>query len=308
MAESPAHRLGQIIGEVLEAALAPRLRAFAEEHLLFLDMKGPRPARHPNKKLSWRDSLGNVHDLDFVLERGGSPDKVGTPVAFIECAWRRYTKHSRNKAQEIQGAVSALANTYSHVAPFLGVVLAGEFTGGALKQLRSLGFEVLFFPRSDVVSAFAQAGIDIGYGEGTPDDYVASEVGKWDVLPVQSRQMVVNALVTEGSAEVVHFFDTLRRVILRKIKDIIVLPLHGREAVLHTIAEAIDYVEHKGDGEATLPFLRFEIVIRYETGDTISASFGNTGDALDFLRSFEPLELELSQVSAEETEDFDDRD
>ena len=87
----------------------------------------------------------NSHDLDFVLERGGTPDKIGMPVAFIETAWRRYTKHSRNKAQEIQGALEPLAETYRHLAPFKGAVLAGVFTEGALTQLRSLGFTVLYF-------------------------------------------------------------------------------------------------------------------------------------------------------------------
>lgn len=54
---------------------------------------------------------GNAHDLDFVLERGGSDDKIGMPAAFIETAWRRYTKHYRNNAQEIQGALEPLAET-----------------------------------------------------------------------------------------------------------------------------------------------------------------------------------------------------
>ena len=46
--------------------------------------------------------MGNVHDLDYVFEQGGTEATIGQPKAFIEIAWRRYTKHSRNKAQEIQ--------------------------------------------------------------------------------------------------------------------------------------------------------------------------------------------------------------
>lgn len=104
MAESPAHRFGQIVGEVLEAGVTPLLTAFAEKHGLYLDRQGERPCR-PGKRCSWLDLNNNKHDLDFVLERGGSADKLGVPAAFIETAWRRYTKHSRNKAQEIQGAI-----------------------------------------------------------------------------------------------------------------------------------------------------------------------------------------------------------
>lgn len=112
MAESPSHKWGQIIGqEFLEVAMDPHLRTTATKHGLFLDLKGTRPAR-TGKKISWADLYGNTHDLDFVFERGGSPNKIGDPVAFIETAWRRYTKHSRNKAQEIQGAVLPLVTTH----------------------------------------------------------------------------------------------------------------------------------------------------------------------------------------------------
>jgi hypothetical protein len=107
MAISPGHKFGQLIGEVLEMAIEPILSEFAKQQGLFLDKKGPRPVRD-GQKVCWTDLNGNKHDLDFVLERGGTPDRFGVPVAFIEAAWRRYTKHSRNKAQEIQGAILPL--------------------------------------------------------------------------------------------------------------------------------------------------------------------------------------------------------
>ena len=66
MAESPSHKFGQLIGEVLEAAILPLLVGFAKKHNLYLDKKGPRQARRGNK-LTWKDHNGNTHDLDFVL-------------------------------------------------------------------------------------------------------------------------------------------------------------------------------------------------------------------------------------------------
>ncbi len=59
--------------------------------------------------------------MDFVLERDGSDTRTGTPIAFIETAWRRYTKHSRNKAQEIQGAILPLVTTHREAASYFGV-------------------------------------------------------------------------------------------------------------------------------------------------------------------------------------------
>jgi len=116
MALSPSHKFGQIVGDVLEQALYPLLERFATTHGLYLDSKGVRPAR-PGKNVVWTDSDGNAHALDYVLERGGSPEHVGTPVVFVETAWRRYTKHSRNKAQEIQGALVPLRQTYRDCCP-----------------------------------------------------------------------------------------------------------------------------------------------------------------------------------------------
>ena len=87
MAESFAHKFGQTIGDMLQAAMEPVLADFAGSHRLYLDKKGPRPARK-ELKVTWTDRLGNRHDLDFVLERGGTRDKIGIPVAFIEAAWR----------------------------------------------------------------------------------------------------------------------------------------------------------------------------------------------------------------------------
>ena len=107
MAESHSHKFGQIIGDLLEIAIQPHLEKFARKNKLFLDKKGIRKAR-PGKKVTWTDNNGNKHDLDFVIERGGAASKIGIPVAFIESAWRRYTKHSRNKAQEIQSAIIPL--------------------------------------------------------------------------------------------------------------------------------------------------------------------------------------------------------
>jgi hypothetical protein len=128
VAEAAGHKFGQFIGEYCEALVEPLLQEFAAKHNLFLDKKGTRPARS-GKKVRWVDSYGNRHELDYVLERGGAPEKVGTPVAFIESAWRRYTKHSRNKAQEIQGAVLPLAVKHHFSSPMLGCILAGVYTG-----------------------------------------------------------------------------------------------------------------------------------------------------------------------------------
>jgi len=135
MALSPAHRFGQYLGNLLEALFLPELEGFCAEHGLYLDKHGDRSARK-GKKVTWVDKYENSHDLDFVVEKGGVEGSRGRPLAFIEVAWRRYTKHSKNKAQEIQGAVVPLSETFHWDMPFKGAVLAGQFTAPSLKQLR----------------------------------------------------------------------------------------------------------------------------------------------------------------------------
>src|SRR3972149_4853370 len=118
MAESPAHKFGQVIGGVLESGIRPQLEEFCHQQGLYLDHQHKdRPARR-GRKVTWADDYGNAHDLDFVIEREGTDQTIGQPVAFIEVAWRRYTKHSRNKAQEIQGAILPLAEKYRWNNPF----------------------------------------------------------------------------------------------------------------------------------------------------------------------------------------------
>lgn len=87
MANSPSHRFGQIIGDLLEEIMAPQLADFCAKRGLYLDKKGDRGAARGGKKVSWLDKFGNTHDLDFVIEKGGTAHQLGRPLAFIEAAF-----------------------------------------------------------------------------------------------------------------------------------------------------------------------------------------------------------------------------
>lgn len=285
MAISPSHQFGQIIGDVLEATITPLLEDFAKRHCLYLDKKGRRPCR-AGLKCSWLDLNQNVHDLDFVLERGGTPEKRGTPVAFIETAWRRYTKHSRNKAQEIQGAILPLVETYRHAGPFIGAVLAGVYTEGALNQLKSLGFIVLFFPYRAVVDVFQQFNIDAVFDEETSDAKFKRSVRAYKKLSAKQRLSLSERLLKVNDSEVQHFLVALAKAVSRQIERILVLPLHGMMKELTTVTEALQFVESYDDTTSASAFQRFEIQIRYNNGDSIEAKFGEKGSAIGFLRGF----------------------
>jgi hypothetical protein len=283
MAESLSHKFGQIIGDLLELALEPQLHKFAKKHKLYLDKKGAREARS-GKKVTWTDAKENKHDLDFVLERGGTENKIGVPVAFIESAWRRYTKHSRNKAQEIQSAILPLANKYKSYSPFVGVVLAGVFTEGALTQLKSLGFGVLYFHYESVIEAFSKFGIDAAFDEKTAEADFRKKIDSWDKLP--NKDDVAKELFKINKKNVEEFLNLLSDTISRFIERIIILPLHGQESIANNVIDAIDFLKRYSEANSKIPLNKYEIIIKYNTGDRIEASFKDKKDGINFLETY----------------------
>ncbi len=284
MAESPSHKFGQIIGNLLEAVMEPFLADFANEKHLYLDhQKNSRKARK-GKKVTWKDPYGNVHDLDYVLEKGGSDTIMGTPVAFIEVAWRRYTKHSRNKAQEIQGAILPLAERFKWSNPFLGAVLAGVFTEGSLEQLRSLGFHVLYFPYDTLVAAFAEEGIDIAFDETTPDAVFRRCVQKIDAISRQKMERIKNYLVEANQEKISAFMTSLGQRLDRMVEKVIIIPLYGRSNEFVTIDDAIRFLDQHRIYEGSGDFRKYEVLITFSNGDRVEGSFRDKDKVREFLQ------------------------
>jgi hypothetical protein len=282
MAESPSHQFGQVIGDVLEAALRPVLQEFADKCNLYLDKQGPRPARD-GTKVSWTDRNGNKHDLDFVLERSGSPETIGLPVAFIETAWRRYTKHSKNKAQEIQGAIMPLVETHG-TSPFIGAVLAGEFTAGALSQLTSLGFTVAHFSYESVIRAFSSVSIDARSDEETPDEEFAERMEKWKSLKQAEKDKIGRLLIRFNNDQVRDFMERLEQTVNRQVKSVRILPLHGKLMECKSVGEAVKFISNYKEDSGTSQFCRYEVVIQFMNGNRITGEFQTKKEAIQFLQ------------------------
>ncbi|MCH8852643.1 MAG: DNA methylase [Planctomycetes bacterium] len=283
MAQSPSHKFGQIIGELLEQAIELPLQEVADDYGLYLDRKHPRRARGGKRKVAWTDNKGNVHDLDYVIEEGGSETVQGRPRAFIETAWRRYTKHSRNKSQEIQGAIVPLAETYAESHPFLGVVLAGDFTRGSLTQLRSHGFQILYYPYETIIEAFAIANIDAHFDEGTPDADLQEKVDAFEALSESRKQQIAKKLRDLMQRELALFVGSLKETLERSVKRVRIVPLHGSPHDLASIDDAVAFIEAFDEASSNNPFVRYELDVLYTNGDAIRGEFRDKADAIRFL-------------------------
>ncbi|GIW81201.1 MAG: hypothetical protein KatS3mg105_3008 [Gemmatales bacterium] len=283
----PTARLGQIIGDQLERAIYTPLKTVADEFGLYLDFKHERPARGGRRAVAWKDKYGNVHDLDYVLEEGGSEDVLGRPRAFIESAWRRYTKHSRNKAQEIQGAIAPLAETYHDCHPFLGAILAGEYTEGSLAQLRSHKFNLVYCRYDTIVQAFATEGVDVSTEEDTSEVELQRKVESFDKLSEAQRENIAYKIRELNAAEFKAFFAALRACLDRRIEHVFVLTLSGLSRQLESIEDAVRFVEENDEEAPVSEFIRYELTIRYTNGDEVRGSFREKSKAIGFLRSLE---------------------
>lgn len=291
MASSPSHKFGQDVGNLLEYVvlymiLKPRLEAFAKAKNYYLDWQKDRSARQ-GKKVSWEDKYGNKHDLDFVIEVGGTETVRGVPVAFIEAAWRRYTKHSKNKAQEIQGALLPIIELHHLSAPFYGAVLAGEFTKPALEQLRNNKFSVLYIPYQDVVDAFAGVGFDIAFDETTPDATYVRANKKLAKITKAHMVAIRKALTRVSKTETDKFMATLQATLERFIVQIVLIPLFGTEVKFTTVAEAITRLSEFDKNTPVGALRKIEVIADYNNGDTIRASFIDQAGAEAFLKKLE---------------------
>lgn len=287
MADAKAHKLGQLIGEFIEKNFEKQLTEICHTRGLYLDVVGKtRPARG-GKKVKWEDIYGASHDLDFVIERNGTDQKLGIPAALIECAWRRYTKHSKNKAQEIQGAVLPIAEKYNKYKPFLAAVLAGFFTQPSIQQLESSGFIVLYFEYDIIIDAFKEVGVDLSFGEDTPDNDAQSKIDCFLSLSEEQLLSAFDIIISNSKEKIDTFKNSLINALDRQIISIVVSPMYGYTDTFNCIEDAINFLSNIDltSQDRPLQFKQIFVQIQYSNDDKVSGTFSSTSNAVSFLNS-----------------------
>lgn len=165
---SAGHRLGQLVGDWWEGqVIYPLLQEVARELGLYLDNRlVSRTCRFG--KILWKDDSGNDVDYDYVLELGGTQERKGVPVGFLESFWRRGARHSKDKARDDTNKLLPMRDTYP-TARFLAIAACGEFTAPAKDYVTSRNVELFFISKEKIIDAFATIGAVIDYRDTLPE-------------------------------------------------------------------------------------------------------------------------------------------
>lgn len=284
---SPGHKLGQMIGNFVEELLAGDLISVCKQYGFYCDRKGLRPTVRGNKrKVTWIDKYGNPHDLDYVVEKDGSPTHQGSPVAFIELAWRRYTKHSINKSGEIGACLVNLRDTYPTCC-FLGAIVAGDYTTGGKRQLASHGITVLHIPFDALAHSFKEKGVNLYYPQKASIESKRVIIRQWDSLSKDSMNAIGQQLRTAIAGDYSIFKDALGKSLTRAVETVIIIPLYGAELVFSSIPDALNALgEFDEATPAEANFIKYEIQLRFSNGEKVEGTFLTKTTALQFLHMF----------------------
>ncbi len=284
-AGSATHKLGQMIGNFFENFFEASLEEVAKNYNLYCDSKGARPKIRGNrKKVTWKDDRGTPHDLDYVLEREASETLRGKPVAFLELAWRRYTKHSRNKAGEIEGALYHLGNTYPDA--FLGAILAGEWSEGSLEQMQIRGINILHIPFEDISATFDSKGINLRYEEKSSEDIKWDIIEQWEKLNKSDLEDLERTLSQKIHQNLQPFLEQLTSALERRVVAVRVWALFSKVSEFPSAEEAINALANIDVNDSGLEFAKFEIQLRFGNGDKIEGEFREKETAIGFLRKY----------------------
>jgi len=162
-------------------------------------------------KIIWKDGDGNSVDYDFVLELGGSTKQIGIPVAFVECSWRRGSRHSKDKARDDTGKLLPMRETYP-TARFLGVVWAGDLTDRAREFVRTRDIDLFYAPKQKVIDAFSNNRIAIDYSDTASEEakQVIGSAFETRFTPRKRRAVAHTLVELIGKAAIDSYVDRVR--------------------------------------------------------------------------------------------------
>lgn len=241
---SAGHKLGQLVGDWFEQYFVqPVLQSVSSQLRLYLDSRfQQRPAR--GEKIVWHDEDGHAVDYDFVLELEGTPEQLGSPVAFIESFWRRGSRHSRDKARDDAGKLLPMRDVHP-TARFLGIVAAGDFTTPARQFVQQRGIDLFYIPKGKIVEAFAAVGLQMDYPDRLPEPEKAILAGAFGKALTQKRKLQAAEKLRNlvGAPSINGYVDRVRAALSALPQEIrIIARRNSAPAVFECIEDATTFL------------------------------------------------------------------
>lgn len=242
---SSGHKLGQLVGDWFEEYFVfPLLQTVGEKLNLFVDSRFVnRTAR--SGKILWSDIDGNEVDYDAVLELGGSAEKRGVPVAFIECFWRRGSRHSKDKARDDSGKLLPMKDSYP-TARFLGIVSAGDFTNPARELVRTRGIDLFYIPKAKIVQAFSDCGLVVDYPDKLAEEQKSELVRNFESIFTLEKKIEVKTKLHElvGLTAINGYVDRVRSTLSALPQEIrFILRQDSQPISFESVAEASEFLK-----------------------------------------------------------------
>lgn len=288
---SSGHKFGQLIGDWFEEYFVfPLLKQVAENLNLFIDSRFvPRTAR--GDKILWKDVDDNAVDYDFILEIDGTEDKLGIPVGFIECFWRRGSRHSKDKARDDSGKLMPMRDTYP-TARFLGIVGAGDFTMPAKNLITSRNIDLFYVPKEKMINAFLNNNLVIDYPDKSTEEEKAKLVNSFETaFDKMAKRKVVDSLnILLGNAVINSYVDRIRAKLSALPQEIRFILRHDSNPLVFNSVEAATEFLSKPEFKMENPEVSYVYEISYSDGTEFEKS-------VDDLEALKKLHEDISVLT-----------
>ncbi|HTU22894.1 MAG TPA: hypothetical protein VMG10_32950 [Gemmataceae bacterium] len=244
---SAGHKLSQLVGDWFEEFFVlPLLRKVADQLKLYLDNRFRARKARQGDKIIWTDIEGNEIDYDFVMELDGTDERLGIPVAYFECFWRRGKRHSKDKARDDTGKLMPMRDVHP-TARFLGIIAGGDFTAPARALVQNRQIDLFYIPKTKIVSAFDKHALRIEYPDKFPEAEKAKLAGAFvrglNKKKKQSAAATLQELVGEVSLD--SYVDRVRGALGALPQEIRLLAQRqSKPEVFETIADATAFLEN----------------------------------------------------------------
>ena len=264
---SSGHKLGQLIGDWYEEYFVlPLLEKVGADLNLYVDSRF-RQRSVRSGKIIWEDVDGNEVDYDYVLELGGTDSKIGVPVAFVECFWRRGSRHSKDKARDDSGKLMPMRDTYP-TARFLGIVSAGDFTAPARELVRSRDIDLFYVPKQKVVDAFAACDLVMDYPDRSSEEEKSKIVDAFNsAFGAGKKRQVHDALIElVGQAAIESYSDRVSASLSALPQEIRLIVRHDSEPLIFDAVDAASEFLEAPTFDMSNPTASYTYQVEYSDG------------------------------------------